>query len=157
MFVLCLGHLYEIHDDVYIKTVIKDRSRIISSEKAKEKIESSLGELGYTSHEFCEALIGLHAFTGCETIDLFTGKEKTKPLKIMKYQQKYFSTFKELGESRNLGEGLLQNLEEFVCAMYGDQLKNVNGLRYKIYCSKRGNISCEDLPSCKSALIENCK
>ena len=41
--------------------------------------------------------------------------------------------------------------------MYGDQLKNINDLRYKIYCSKRGKISCEDLPLCKSALVEHCK
>ena len=116
-FVLCLGNLHEIHGDAYIKTVIKDRSRIIISEKVKEKIGSSLDELGYTSHEFCEALIGLHAFTG-----------------FMKYQQKYVFTFKELGEPWNLEEGLFQNLEEFICVMYGDQLKNVNDLRYKIYC-----------------------
>ena len=133
-FVLCLGSLHEIHGDAYIKTVIKDRSRIIISEKVKEKIGSSLDELGYTSHEFCEALIGLHAFTGCDTIRLFTGKGKSKPFQFMKYQQKYVFTFKELGEPWNLEEGLLQNLEEFICVMYGDQLKNVNDLRYKIYC-----------------------
>ena len=157
MFVLCLGHLHEIHGDVYIKTGVKDRSRIISLEKVKEKIESSLGELGYTSDEFCEALISLHAFNGCDTVSSFAGKGKTKPLKIMKSQQKYVSTFKELGESWNLEKGLLQNLEEFVCAMYGDHLKNVNDLRYKIYCSKLGKISCEDLPPCKLALIEHYK
>ena len=56
VFVLCLGHLHETHGDVYIKTGVKDRSRIISLEKVKKK--SSLGELGYTSEELCEALIG---------------------------------------------------------------------------------------------------
>ena len=61
------------------------------------------------------------------------------------------------GESWNLEEGLLQNLEEFVCAIHGGQFKNINDLRYKIYCSKRGKISCEDLPSCISNLIEHCK
>ena len=136
---------------------LNDRSRIISLEKVKEKIESSLGELGYPSEEFCETLTGLHAFTGCDNVSSFAGKGKTKPFKIMKSQQKYASTFKGLGESWNLEKGLLQNLEEFVCAMYGDQLKNVNDLRYKICCSKRDKISCEDLPPCKSALIEHWK
>ena len=56
VFVLCLGHLHETYGDVYIKTGVKDRSRIISLEKVKKK--SSLGELGYTSEELCEALIG---------------------------------------------------------------------------------------------------
>ena len=111
VFVLCLGHLHEIHGDVYIKTGIKDRSRIISLEKVKGKIESWLGELGYISEEFREALIGLHVFTGCDTVSSFAGKGKTKPLTIMKSQQKYVSTFKELGESWNLEKGLLQNLE----------------------------------------------
>ena len=44
-----------------------------------------------------------------------------------------------------------------LCDVYGDQLKNVNDLHYKIYCSKRGKISCDDLPPCNSALIEHCK
>ena len=78
---------------------LNDRSRIISLEKVKEKIESSLGELGYLSDEFCETLIGLHAFTGCDNVSSFAGKGKTKPFKIMKSQQKYASTFKGLGES----------------------------------------------------------
>ena len=159
--VLCLdhlheihGHLHKVHGDVYIKTGTKDRSQIISLKRLKRKIESSPGELGCTTEEFCEAL---HAFAGCDTVSSFAGKGKTKTLKIMKYQHKYVSTFKGLGESWNLEKGLLQNLEDFVWAMYGDQFKNVNDLRYKIYCSKRGKISCEDLPTCKSALIENCK
>ena len=65
---------------------MKDKSRIISLEKVKEKIDSSLSKLGYTSEEFCEALIGLHAFTGCDSVGSFSGKGKTKPLKIIKSQ-----------------------------------------------------------------------
>ena len=79
-----------------------------------------LSELGYTSREFSEALTGLHAFTGCDTISSFAGKGKTKPLKITKSQQKYFSPFKVFEESWNSEERLLQNLEEFVCAIHGD-------------------------------------
>lgn len=37
--VLCLGHLHQINGDIYIKTGIKNRSRIISLEKVKEKTE----------------------------------------------------------------------------------------------------------------------
>ena len=36
--VLCLGHLHEIHSYVYIKTAIKNRSRIISLEKLKKRL-----------------------------------------------------------------------------------------------------------------------
>ena len=67
-----------------MKTGIKDRSRIMSLEKVTEKIESTLGESRYISQEFCGALIGLHAFTGCDSVSSFTGKGKTKSLKIMK-------------------------------------------------------------------------
>ena len=35
--------------------------------------------------------------------------------------------------------------------------EDVNKLRYKIYCSKRGQISCVNLPPCHSAFIEHCK
>ena len=107
VFVLRLSHLHKIHGDIYIKTEIKDRSRIISLEKIKENIESSLDEFRYTSEEFCEVLVDVHAFTGCDTVSSFAGKGKTKSLKIMKSYQKYFSTFKELGESWNFEKGLL--------------------------------------------------
>ena len=107
VFVLCLGHLHKIHGDIYIKTEMKDRSRISSLEKVKENNESSLGEFRYTSEEFCEVLVDVHAFTGCDTVSSFAGKGKTKSLKIMKSYQKYFSTFKELGESWNFEKGLL--------------------------------------------------
>ena len=54
-------------------------------------------------------------------------------------------------------DDLLQTLEEFVCALYGGGGISVNELRYHIYCSKRGKISCDDLPPCHSALKEHCK
>ena len=60
----------------------------------------------------------------------------------MKSQQKYLSTLENHGIWKK-EKDLLQNLEEFICAMYGDQLKNVNELCYKMYCPKRGKISFE--------------
>ena len=83
---------------------------------------------------------------------------ENQTFKIMKFQlQCAYKGFKTLGESWGSREEILKSLEEFVCKMCGDQFDNVNDLRCKILCSKRGKILCEDFPPCNSALSEHCK
>lgn len=55
-------------------------------------INKSLGD------NICQALIGLHVYTGCDSVSSFKGKSKLKSFKIMCETEKYISTFKELGK-----------------------------------------------------------
>ena len=70
---------------------------------------------------------------------------------------KYVAAFKVLGTSWIIEDDLLETLEEFVCAIYGGSGTSVNELRYQIYCSKPGEVSCDDLPPCHSALKDHSK
>ena len=58
----------------------------------------------------------------------------------------------------DLSTELLETLEKFVCEMYSKSGgSHLNELRYKIYCSKRGKITCDDLPPCNFAFVQHCK
>ena len=41
----------------------------------------------------CEALPGLHAFTGCDAVSAFAGIGKVKPLKKLLSEKEYQRTF----------------------------------------------------------------
>jgi len=45
----------------------------------------------------CNALIGMHAFTGYDTINAFAGRGKMTALKQMKSDKAYQKAFTELG------------------------------------------------------------
>ena len=80
VFLLCLGHLNQINGKIFIKTGVKDNTRLINLRKIKNKLELEDDEVG---------LISFHTFTGCDTISAFAGKGKLKALKIMMVHWKY--------------------------------------------------------------------
>ena len=44
-------------------------------------------------------------------------------------------------------------LEEFTCKLYGSKIiKDINELRYAIFCAKRGKIESHKLPPCQDSL-----
>jgi len=101
-----------------------------------------------------EAVIGLHAFTGCDSVSAFAGCGKMKAFKLVKANQNFQSLFKELGQQWSLSSSLQARLERFVCAMYdatsGDA--SVNEFRYKLFCAKKGEKESYQLPPCADCL-----
>jgi hypothetical protein len=71
--------------------------------------------------ESLDALLGLHAFTGCDTVSAFAGHGKIRSMKLMAKTQENVKLFAELGKTFQLSEELVNNLQEFVCKMYGKQ------------------------------------
>ena len=65
-------------------------------------------------HE-CEALVGLYAFTGCDTISSFAGKGKLLALRLMRKNEKYIRCFAEFGRNLHVSDDMFLQLEEFVC------------------------------------------
>ena len=63
------------------------------------------------------ALIGLHCFTGCDSISAFYGKGKTKPFKLVRQNPRFGSAFQLLGESFTVSEEMVTALEAFVCSL----------------------------------------
>ena len=58
---------------LYQKYGTKIRKRIIDINKVSSSVGISV----------CKALIGMHAFTGCDTVSAFAGKGKSKALKML--------------------------------------------------------------------------
>ena len=99
----------------------------------------------------CDALPGLHAFTGCDFTSSFLGKGKVKPYEYMQKSTSFQHAFERLGENVIPEETVIKTLEEFVCKMYGKpKLDNVNGLRYEIFKQKYK-------PGTKKGILENIK
>ena len=76
---------------------------------------------------FTRVRVSLHAFTGCVTVSVFTGLEKTKAFRKMARNVQYVKMFESLGEESHLGEEMLKVLESFVCCLYNyDDMKDIN-------------------------------
>ena len=78
------------------------------------KIATELGE------QCCGALLGLHAFTGCDATSTFKGIGKLKPLKLMQKTSKYENACGSLGESWTVSQDLMNDLESFTCGFYSN-------------------------------------
>ena len=68
---------------------------------------------------FTSVFLSLHVYTGCETVSAFRCKEKPKPLKALQLYSLFIKTLAKLGESWSIGKDLLDEVEAFICAMYG--------------------------------------
>jgi len=95
---------------------------------------------GVLGQEVSKAHLGLHAFTGCDTVSAFAGIGKAGPLKLLRSKNEFQVIFQNLGEQWSLTEELCVQLESFVRAMYGMKKGNqdVNQWRYAVFCSKKG-------------------
>ena len=74
------------------------------------------------------ALLGYHAFTGCDTTSAFSGRGKVKPLQIMGSSSEYIQAFASLGMSMDIIIDLLSVLDSLVCHMYGDKEAERQGI-----------------------------
>jgi hypothetical protein len=122
-------------------------------------------------HDITCALLGLHAFTGCDTTSAFFRKGKKSPFNIMRKNCEFVETFKCLGSSPNCVESkTLNTLEHFVCVMYGNsKMQNVNKLRCQQFQSRysgtpedlissasSSGMDLSLLPPCRSTLKMHC-
>ena len=109
------------------KTGTQNRSRYIDI----CKLARSLGE------DVCQVLVGLHAFTGCDTISAFAGHWKLGALKLLEESETYKKAFKHLGEGWNVSTNLFDKFQEFVYLMYASTstICDVNELHHHLSCS----------------------
>ena len=114
--------------------------------------------------ELCEVLPALHSFTGCDTTSAFVRHGKVAPLKVLEKRRNFLSTFHSLGQTIEAQETIINELEQFVCCMYGKpKYTSVNKLRYDLFIQKyqpmSGNlltsgdgIDLSLLPQCRDSL-----
>ena len=116
------------------------------------KVALALGE------RLCRGLIGLHAFTGCDTVSAFSGKGKLIPFKLMKAREDVREAYIKLGEAWNLSDELLEALDKVTCSLYTPSTataSNINDVRYNLFCAKNGEIESHLLPPCKDCLSKH--
>ena len=120
--------------------------------------------------ELCSALPGLHAFTGCDYTASFTRKGKVHPLALLEKEPRFRIAFANLGESPHISPSHLEDIEAFVCSMYGKpNMGSVNKARHHLFQQhfrpKRRSLPLDKikgsdpshLPPCQSVLLQKIK
>ncbi|XP_028411728.1 uncharacterized protein LOC114534481 [Dendronephthya gigantea] len=144
VFVIALNASLDIDADIFMETGVGHGRRIISLSNVRQ----SLGD------QWCRSLLGLHAFTGCDTTSSFYGKGKISALKIAKMKVAHATTFENLGREIVLSDALKQDLSRYVCHLYGyDECSDVNTARYQLF--KRGKYEEELLPPNQDSLDQH--
>ena len=81
VFVLALGFAHSLNCELFIKTGVKDKNRIISISRIIDKLK---GTYAFQESEIIiQSIIAFHAFTGCDTTSAFWRKGKVRPLHLM--------------------------------------------------------------------------
>ena len=98
------------------------------------KLAWSLGD------SVCDSLIGLHAFTDCDTVKAFASRVKLSAVKLVKRDITYQETFSQVVQSWDVHPQLFEKVQQFTCRMYvaASSTTEVNDLRYQLFCGKRG-------------------
>ena len=109
--------------------------------------------------DVCLGLLGLHSFTGCDSVSAFAGKGKLAALKLLKTDKEVQQTFADLGKQWDLSDDLFEKLEVFTCKLYApkQEVKKINDLRYLLLCSRNGDIESHQLPPCQDALKQHAR
>ena len=109
---LALAFDKDINSPLFIKTGNKDKARIINIGEVIKNVQTRMKE-ETSSDNIREAILGLHAFTGCDTVSAFAGKGIVKALNVMLKSEIYITTFISLGISWQLSDFLMEQLERF--------------------------------------------
>jgi hypothetical protein len=154
VFIIALSLMHLVNGQVFFHTGTKDKNRIISLDRVKENFQQRL-KPAININQFFQALLGLYAYTGCDTVSSFCGQGKIKAMKLLATDVKYVELFCDVGKNTVLAEQTFSNLESFTCHLYGSKCEDINHLRYKLYCAKRGKFECERLPPCRASLLQH--
>ena len=105
----------------------------------------------YTS----EGLLGLQVFTGVDSTSAFVGKGKKKAFSLFHNNPQIQKSFQCLGSQFTITDSLTENMERFVCKLYGQPGNDINEARHSIFCSRA--LSEVNLPPCRNALVQHIK
>lgn len=128
---------------IFFLTGTKQRTRFIPIHAVAAKLGANVSS----------ALLGLHAFTGCDSTSAFVGKGKSTGLQLIQSNPQYLAAMQQLGQSFQLSDATHAACEEFTCALYGRPGQSVNELRYNLFCLRAPQ--CHQLPPTKDALSKH--
>ncbi|TDG99283.1 hypothetical protein EPR50_G00209410 [Perca flavescens] len=108
VFVLALAFYKDIGAHLYFQTGKGGNSHTVEV----QKIHNQLGAI------VCDALIGLHCFTGCDTVSSLYGIVKVKAMKALLSNQEHCNTFQRIGTTFTVTRDLYEAVEAFTCEIY---------------------------------------
>ena len=148
VFVLCLAFKPFVPATMYLKCGTQTRTTYINITNVVQRHGLVL----------CRCLPGLHAFTGCDSVSAFSDKGKLTALKLVKRKPAFQEVFQQLGMDWEVSDELFARLQEFTCLLYSSSpgTNDVNILRYRLFCTKKGGLESNQLPPCKDTLRKHC-
>ena len=154
VFMLLIKYAPKISLQLFMDTGVGNQRRIISITSVIEAHGSDL----------CNALLSLHAFTGCDTVSAFVRKGKVTPLNMLIKNSQYLKVFDSIGVQSNLTQDQYDEIEAFTCLLYGTKsgVTDINKLRYTMFMTRYSpstkllsldsGIDLSLLPPCRSSL-----
>ena len=94
---------------------LKNKARIISIERIIDKLTKRFSLKIISSAT--DAILGLHAFTGCDTVSAFYRKGKVRSLKLLLTNDQFILPCALLGNEWTVSENLMKMMEKFVCTV----------------------------------------
>lgn len=126
--VIAIGHVERFTDSLLlVLTGTGQRKRFININACASRLEN-----------MSQSLIGLHAFSGCDTVSSLKGKGKKTVFNLTKNSETLQIMFSKLGKDFNLSEELFHELCGFTCLVFGlESSSDLNSARYSAFCANR--------------------
>ena len=142
--VICLAFSPDIACPLFQKCGTKNRVRYIDINQLRHGLGDGV----------CNSRIGMHAYTGCDTVSAFAGRGKLGALKLMRSEHCQ-EMFRELGQSWEPSVDLFKKLQAFTCKLYisSTTTVDINTARHQLFCARRGELKSTQLPPCEDCLF----
>jgi len=125
VFLLLIAFKNEITASLYWKSGTQARVKYIEIQKITRVLGDSV----------CKAIIGMHSFTGCDSVSTFAGHGKLRTLKMLMEDAELQETFIDLGREWTVPYYLTDSLlASYICQKH-QQLK-VDDLCYGLFAAK---------------------
>ena len=123
--VICMyiSHMRSI-DNLFILTGVGRNKRLID-----------ISAIARKNADLAPYIIGLHAFSGCDTVSSFSGKGKATVIKKLRSSEVAQKLFGQMGERFSETKSMLQLAEQVVCKLYSINANSVNAARYAVFCT----------------------
>lgn len=126
--IICIGLNTQFSGKLFIQRGTKANLRTINIESVISSLPDGVAD----------ALLGLHPFTGCDSVSCWKGKGKVTPYELMITNPSYISAFSALGQEWSISNVPMDVLEQFLCQLYNRQsvLPSLLDVRLSIFMKK---------------------
>ena len=112
---------------------------------------------GILGEDKCNALIGLHGVTGCDTTGkMFKERKKSWVKELLVSNMEVLTSFKDLATEDSY-ENSINGIEKLFARVYCPQTKLCSVAQERWYLFRKHNSDCEKLPPTHGALVQHIK